>query len=175
LQTKTIGKGRFFEVEDVFLRFSNGKERVFERLKGRLSGAVMIAPMVDDNTVLLIREYGVGLDNYFLSLPKGIIEPGEELLTAANRELMEEVGYGARKFTALKSLTTAPGYIQGKGMKLLLAEDLYPEKLIGDEPEELEVVPWKISELPALLAREDFHEARSIAALFMIRDLLNAR
>lgn len=173
LQTKTVAKSRLFEIEEVDLQFSNGARRVFERLKGRLSGAVMIAPMLDADTVLLVREYGVGLDNYFLSLPKGIIEPGEELLAAANRELMEEVGYGAYKFTPLKALGSAPGYIRGSGMKLLLAQDLYPQRLPGDEPEELEVVPWRLSELPALLARDDFNEARSVAALYIIRDILH--
>ena len=49
LETKIVGKGRFIEVEDIYLRFSNGNERVFERLKGRLSGAVMIAPMLDED------------------------------------------------------------------------------------------------------------------------------
>lgn len=173
LKTETLAKTRLFEVESVYLRFANGNERVFERLKGRLTGAVMMVPMLDENTVLLVREYGVGREDYFLSLPKGIIEPDEEVIVAANRELMEEVGYGAHKFTALKSLTTAPGYIRGAGtMKILLAQDLYPQKLQGDEPEELEVVPWRLDQLASLLARDDFNEARSVATLYMVRDLL---
>jgi ADP-ribose diphosphatase len=175
LATRSIATGRLFEIEEVHLQFSNGAERVFERIKGRLPGAVMIAPLLDKDTILLIREYGVGAEDYVLTLPKGIMEEGEDIFKAANRELQEEIGYGAKQFSLLKPLTTAPGYIKGKGMKLVLAEDLYPQKLTGDEPEEIEVVPWKLSNLQELLAREDFTEARSVAALYMIRDRIQSR
>ena len=43
----------------------------------------------------------------------------------------------------------------------MLARDLYPERLPGDEPEELEVVPWKLDALHELILREDFSEGRS--------------
>lgn len=173
LGTKTVASSRLFEIEEVQLCFANGNQRVFERLRGRLTGAVMIAPMLDNDTVLLIKEYGVGMEDYFLGLPKGIVEPGEDLTVAANRELMEETGYGAKEFTPLKSLTSAPGYIRGKGMQLLLARNLYPQRLQGDEPEEIEVVPWRLSRLHELLQRDDFSEARSVAALFMLREMLH--
>jgi ADP-ribose diphosphatase len=55
---------------------------------------------------------------------------------------------------------------------IVLARDLYPEKLEGDEPEELEVVPWPISDLTSLTAREDCTEGRTIAALYIARDYL---
>lgn len=171
LDVKTIAQTRLFALEEVHLRFANGTERVFERLRGRLAGAVMIAPILNNDTVLLIREYGVGAEEYVLGLPKGTVEEGEDLLLAANRELMEEVGYGAKKFTELKRLTSAPGYIKGKGMRLLLAEDLYPQKLEGDEPEEIEVVPWKLNNLEALFKRDDFCEARSVAGLLLVREM----
>jgi ADP-ribose diphosphatase len=57
----------------------------------------------------------------------------------------------------------------------VLAQDLYPERLQGDEPEELEVVPWRMDELHLLLARDDVTEGRSIAALFMAREYLAGR
>lgn len=56
---------------------------------------------------------------------------------------------------------------------MVLAEDLYPQRRAGDEPEPIEVVPWRLDALDALLAREDFSEARSIAALFMVRERFN--
>jgi ADP-ribose diphosphatase len=58
-------------------------------------------------------------------------------------------------------------------MEIFLAENLYVEKLPGDEPEELEVVVWKIADYQALLAQPDFNEARSIAALMLVKDLVN--
>jgi ADP-ribose diphosphatase len=57
----------------------------------------------------------------------------------------------------------------------VLAQELYPERLQGDEPEELEVVPWKLADLHTLIARNDVTEGRSIAALFMAREYLAGR
>jgi ADP-ribose diphosphatase len=52
-------------------------------------------------------------------------------------------------------------------MQIFVAQDLYPESLPGDEPEAMEVVSWSIRDMDSLLAREDFVEARCIAALFL--------
>jgi ADP-ribose diphosphatase len=58
---------------------------------------------------------------------------------------------------------------------VVIARDLYPERLVGDEPEELEVVEWKLSELHKLLEQPDVTEGRSIAALFIAREYLAGR
>ena len=112
------------------------------------------------------------MEDYFLGLPKGAIEVEEELFVTANRELMEEVGYGAKNFQELKPMVTSASY-SSNPMRLVLAEDLYPAKLQGDEPEEIEVVPWSIHRLSELIQREDFPEARGVAALFLVRELLH--
>ncbi|HEX5952135.1 MAG TPA: ADP compounds hydrolase NudE, partial [Rhodanobacteraceae bacterium] len=59
--------------------------------------------------------------------------------------------------------------------QVILAQDLYPQRLPGDEPEMLEVVPWKLADLNRLLVREDVSEGRSIAALFIAREYLEGR
>lgn len=170
LSTRTIARTRLFHVEELDLRFSNGVEVCYERLVGSATGAVMVVAMPDPDHVFVVREYAAGVHRYELGLPKGRIEPGEELLAAANRELMEEVGYGARDLSHVTSYTLAPGYL-GHQTHVVLARDLYPERLPGDEPEPLEVVNWPLARLNDLVARDDFTEARSIAALFMIREL----
>ena len=127
--------------------------------------------MLDDETVLLVREYAAGLHRYELGLVKGRIDEGETPIEAADRELKEEAGYGARRLDALRSLTLAPTYMSHQST-LVVARDLYPQRLPGDEPEELEVVPWKLAELDQLMLREDFSEGRSLAALFIAREWL---
>ncbi len=171
LDAQTIARTRLFHVEQMDLEFSNGVVVQYERLKGSSRGAVLAVPMLDADTVLLIREYAAGVQRYELALPKGRIELGEDLLEAANRELTEEVGYAARKLRHITSLTVAPGYLSHT-THVVLAEDLYLSKSVGDEPEEIEVVPWRLSRLGELLECEDCTEARSIAALFMVRELL---
>ena len=172
LAAETVAQTRLFQIEKLDLRFSNGVETQYERLKTNSVGAVLVVPMLDPETVLLIREYAAGVHCYELALPKGRIEPDEDLLGAANRELMEEVGYGANDLQHITSFTLAPGYL-GHHTHIVLAQDLYPQRCQGDEPEEIEVVPWKMAELGALFEREDCTEARSIAALFMVRDRMN--
>ena len=122
-------------------------------------------------TVLLVREYAAGLHQYEIGLPKGRLEHGETLLEGAQRELKEEIGYGAGELLELTRLSLAPGYMTHI-TRVVLARDLYPEKLPGDEPEELEVVPWPIADLRSLTARDDCTEGRSIAALYIARDFL---
>jgi len=171
LGREEIARSRLFTIESLELRFANGAERTFERLMGSGSGAVMIVAMPDPDHVLLIHEYAAGFDDYALTLPKGLVDPGEDIITAANRELMEECGMGARRIEPLVELSLAPNYMNHR-MQVMLATDLYEKRLPGDEPEPLVVETHAIDALPALLAREDFHEARAIAALFIAREKL---
>ena len=160
-----------YRMERLDLEFSNGERRRYERLHGRGHGAVAVVPMLDDETVLLVREYAAGVHRYELGLVKGRIDAGESPEQAADRELMEEAGYGARRIDVLRTLTLAPVYMSHL-THVVLARDLYPQRLPGDEPEELEVVPWKLAEIDGLLDREDFSEGRTIAALFLAREWL---
>ncbi len=171
LSTELVAESRLFKVEAVHLKFSNGVERVYERMRSSGRGAVMLVPMLDDDTLLLIREYSAGTHSYELGFPKGLIDPGETALEAGNRELMEEIGYGARTLLPMKQVSLAPGYF-GSRMDILLARDLYPEQREGDEPEPLEVVPWPISQLAQLMTLPEFSEARSICGLYLLQDWL---
>lgn len=162
-----------YRMERLDLEFSNGERRQFERLHGRGHGAVIVVPMLDADTVLLVREYAAGFHRYELGLVKGRIDAGEAPEAAADRELKEEAGYGARSLLRLRELTLAPTYMSHSA-QLVIARDLYPERLPGDEPEPLELVPWKLDALHELILREDFSEGRSIAALFIAREWLKA-
>ena len=132
----------------------------------------MVIPRVDKNTLLLVKEYAVGSERYEITFPKGAIDSGEALLDAANRELKEEIGFGANKFYKMKDMTSAPGHACGK-MHVLYADDLYVESLEGDEPEAIEVVECKIDQIDDFIMREDFTEARSIAGLLLVKRMLN--
>ncbi len=163
--------GKLFKIERLDLEFSNGKIRTYERLRSRGLGAVIVVAMPDDDTVLLVREYAAGLHHYELGLVKGRLELGETILEGAQRELREETGFGAHELLELTALSLAPGYMTHI-THVVLARKLYPAKLEGDEPEELEIVPWRLSDLYSLVQRPDCTEGRSIAALYITRDYL---
>lgn len=171
LDSRWRDPSNMFKIQELDLEFSNGERRTYQRMKTHGLGAVIIVPMKDRNTVLLAREYAAGLHHYEIGLPKGRREKDESVLQAAQREMKEEIGFGAHELIELASLSLAPGYMTHV-THIILARDLYAEKLEGDEPEELEVVPWPISDLRTLTARQDCTEGRTIAALYIARDFL---
>ena len=99
------------------------------------------------------------------------MEEGESLLESANREIKEEIGFGARTLEHVKSVSVSPGYLSHQ-THIVYATDLYQQKLDGDEPEPIEVLYWDLNKLHDLLNNEEFTEARSIAALFLLKNQL---
>lgn len=176
LAREIVASSRLFSVEELQLRFANGVERTYERLVGKGSGygAVMVVALPDPEHVLLVEEYCAGTDDYQLSLPKGLVEPGEDVLEAANRELKEEAGFGARRLELLTELSLSPGYMSQK-IQVVLARDLYEERLPGDEPEPLRVEQASLHDLITLNEHPQFSEGRALAALYLARDLLIRR
>ncbi len=166
-----LAKSRLFTIEQMYLRFSNGAERIYERICSHGQGAVLIVALNAHGSLLLVREYAAGTDNYELGFPKGVIDKGESIFEAANRELREETGFAAKRLDKLRTLSLAPGYFAAR-IEVILARDLYPSPLQGDEPEAPEVVEWPLDDYNELLTRPDFSEARSIAALFLVKQWL---
>ncbi len=174
LSTRVVAESRLFKIESVHLRFQNGNERNFERMRSSGRGAVMIVPFIADDTIVLVREYAAGTDRYELTFPKGLVDAGETSEAAANRELREEIGYASNSLTKLGTMTAAPSYWGGKA-DIFMAKNLYASALKGDEPEPLEVVHWKLNDYRRLLQQENFSEARSIAALMLTRDIITCK
>ena len=172
LAQQTVAQSKLFSIESLDLRFSNGEERTYERMKPSGRNAVMMVPITEQGDILLVREYAAGTERYELGFPKGLIDPGEQPNEAAVRELKEEIGFGANKLTPLKEVILAPSYFSSK-MTLFIAEELYPEKLEGDEPEPLDIVRWPLAQAEELLTHLDFCEARSITALLLTLRILN--
>ncbi|MDA0120111.1 ADP compounds hydrolase NudE [Vibrio sp. T11.5] len=171
LEKQTVARSKLFAIEALDLRFSNGVERTYERMKPSGRNAVMMVPVTAAGDILLVREYAAGTERYELGFPKGLIDSGESPAQAADRELKEEIGLGTNKLTPMKDVVLAPSYFSSK-MTLFIAEDLYSEQLEGDEPEPLEVIRWPLAQAEELLTHLDFCEARSITALMLALRIL---
>lgn len=175
LNQQIVASSKLFKVEELQLRFYNGTERTYERLtSSRGAGAVMVVALLDEEHFIIIEEYAAGLNKYQLSIPKGLIENNEDILAAANRELKEETGYGARKLEYITSLSLSPSYM-AQEIRVVLATDLYKEKLVGDEPEPIIVSSGSLHKLLEISLDPRFSEGRAIAALYIVRDLLIKR
>ena len=163
-----------YRLERLDLEFSNGERRRYERLHARGHGAVAVVPLLDAETVLLVREYAAGVHRYELGLVKGRMDAGETPAQAANRELQEEASFAARSLEYLCDLSLSPGYMSQR-ISLVLARDLYPSRLEGDEPEPMGVRTHDLHDLLGLLRDPEFSEGRALAGLYIVRDLLAER
>lgn len=155
----------FFTVEQLDLEFSNNKKMTYERLVGG-NGAILAVPF-DGKNFLLSCEYACGFERYELGFVKGKIDNGEDPKTACNRELQEEIGFGAKNLRVLRNqMTVAPGMLQLK-MYTFLCTELYPMQLVGDEPEPINIVKVSPKEAKELIFDVDspLTESRAIAAL----------
>ena len=174
LKRHRVAQTRLFQVEQLELRFSNGVERTYERLASAGFGAVAIVPVTSEGSVILVQEYGAGINDYQWGVPKGAIDPGETPIEAANRELMEEAGVGARSLHHLKNIHLSPSYME-RSIDVVYAADLYEASLPGDEPEPLATMEWPLSKLSELFQRDDVSDGISITALYLVRDYIAAQ
>lgn len=168
LERQILARSRFFTIEGLHLKFDNGEERHYERLKSGDRSAVIVVPMLADGRFILVREYAAGLESYDWGLPKGLVEANEDIALAANRELMEEIAMAAGRIDYIQVLSTASGYLSHQ-IHVLLARDLHPGSLPGDEPEPLLQMAVSFEQLFDLVTALPLTESRTLAALFAVR------
>lgn len=172
LDKKILGESRLFQIEQLELQFANGQRAQFERIRAKAGKAVMIVAVNQNRECVLVQEYAAGTERYELQCPKGMVDAGEDSFQAAQRELREETGFAAGKLEVLTTLRVSPGYFDHE-TDVVLATELYPSPLhSGDEPEPLSVHRFKLTGLTALFQRDDFSEARSVAALLLASRVL---
>jgi ADP-ribose pyrophosphatase len=169
LSSKTVYKGKVFWVtsDDVL---EPGGIRV-RRDVVRHNGSVVILAVddrknPDDPEILLIRQYRHAAGQFLMELPAGRIEPGEKLLPAAKRELLEETGYKAKRWSHHVRYYASPGFL-AESMDILLAEDLVhaPGEGTPDEDEHIEVHPTPLSEAVRLALTGKLHDGKSLIGI----------
>ena len=103
-----------------------------------------------DPNILLIRQYRHAAGQFLLELPAGRIEPGEKLIPAAKRELIEETGYRAKKWSKHVKYFASPGFLT-EAMNVLLAEDLTLGEAAPEDDEKIEIRMTPLSEVLRLI------------------------
>ena len=127
-------------------------------------GASMVIPLFGDGSVLLERQFRYPLNTHFLELPAGKIDLGEEPLTTAQRELLEETGYTAADWRHLTTLYPCVGY-SNERLELFIARGLKHEGHPGEEGEFLECVQMGLDEALELVAGGEINEPKTIVGL----------
>ena len=142
LDTALAYRGVFFDVTRDNVRCPDGHLGVREFI--RHPGAVMIVALLDPDTVVLERQFRYPVGRSFIEMPAGKIDPGEDPLTCARRELREETGYEAGRWERLGAIHNAIGYSDEK-IEIYLARDLVFAGTATEAGEVLEVftAPWR--------------------------------
>jgi ADP-ribose diphosphatase len=87
-QRRQIADTGIFNIEEIDLEFANGQTRCYQRIVGSAQGAVLVIPLLQDETLLLIREYAAGMDRYELAFPKGKIRSAPPTGKSRKRPVM---------------------------------------------------------------------------------------
>jgi ADP-ribose pyrophosphatase len=157
-----IFRGRRLWIESRMIRLPNGIER--EKVIVHPSNAVAILPL-DGGRCKLVKQYRYAIDQYIFEVPAGTMEPGEDPLQTAHRELIEETGFAAQEMLEKGFIYTTPGYTDEK-IFLFEARNLSPSQEHGkDEDEVIEVVDLAISDLPAMIRDGTIIDAKTICLI----------
>lgn len=169
-ETIFTGKVIALQVDTVVL--PDGKQAVREIV--RHPGAVAVLAITDENRVVLVRQFRKPCERVLLEIPAGKLEPDEEPLSCAKRELLEETGYTAKEWIHLHSMFTSPGFAD-EYIHLYAAKGLTPGQQQLDKDEFLNVLEMEMSEVEELLNNGGAADAKTIAALYWwMREQLKA-
>lgn len=152
LSTETVFKGRLLDVRLDRVRLPNGRESTREYLVH--PGAAVIVPLFNNGDVLLERQYRYPLRRDFIELPAGKLDPGEEALACAKRELREETGYAADEWHYLATFYPCIGY-SNERLVFYLARHL---RHVGDSPDHDECL--EVLRVPVAQALEMVRDGR---------------
>lgn len=133
----------------------------------RHTGAVGMVPLADNGDVFLIRQYRIAANDTLIEIPAGGLEPGEDPLTCAMRELQEEIGYKPGKLELLGRGYAAPGYTS-ELMHIYLATDLMPSRLAADEDEAIEVLRVPLAEALRMVEQGTIQNLTAISGLLLV-------
>jgi ADP-ribose pyrophosphatase len=130
----------------------------------RHQGAAAVVPLREDGTVLLIRQYRHAAGGYIYEIPAGKLDPGEDPLHCAARELEEEIGCRAGRLEHLLTFFTTPGFTD-EIIHIFLATDLVPGTQALEHDEILEVVAMPLAEAIAHVRGGSITDGKTIIGL----------
>ncbi len=162
LESKTAYRGVLLDVIADTVRLPDGSESVREYIHH--PGACMVVAFLDERTILMERQFRYPLKRHFIELPAGKIDPGEDPLHTAQRELKEECGYSAAEWRHLATLHPCIGYAD-EHIELYLARGLTHVGHALDEGEFLDVFPLRIDDALEWVRQGRITEAKAVTGL----------
>ena len=168
--SEKIYSGRLIDLYFDHIELPNGKSSTREWIKH--PGAVCIIPILPNGNLCLIRQYRYGPRAEFIEIPAGKLDAGEDPLVCAKRELEEEIGYIAGKFTFLTNIHPAIGFSNEK-MWVYLAEDLILSKQNLDHDEFLELYPLPVKKAIDLIYEGKITDVKTVIGILWLDKFLS--
>ena len=129
------------------------------------SPAVCVLAENEAGEILFVRQHRYPVGRAVLELPAGVVEPGENPLETAHRELREEVGMDARSMTEITWFYTSPGFCDEE-IILFFARDLFFSPKEGDDDETIQVEFWNREALIRGLENREIRDGKTLMALY---------
>ena len=134
-------------------------------------GGAAVAAVDEEHRVCLLRQYRYVADGWIWELPAGKLEPGEDPLTGAQRELEEETGYRAKKWKPMVEYYASPGFL-GESMLVFTAEGLIPGDAHPEDDEQIEIRLVKLSEVLKMIEKGAILDGKTLTSVLLYARLL---
>ncbi len=164
LSSELVYEGRAVKLRVDTVETAGGRKTTREIVEH--SDCVAVVPVDAGGSIILVNQFRKAVEKELLEIPAGGIEPGEDPLTAVQRELREEIGYLPRKVDRLGGFYSAPGYCS-EYLYLYLASDLVPSQLFAEDTEGIRVVRVSAGDIPGLIVSGRICDAKTIAGLLV--------
>jgi ADP-ribose pyrophosphatase len=153
-------KTKIFTVREVHAVEPDGFE--IKRMIVGHGGSAVMMPIDERGRVLLVKQFRLPAEDYLWEIPAGRIDEGETALQAAKRELQEETGYKARRWSKLLEYFPSPGYLAEK-MTLFVAQELTAGEAKPMDDERIEMRWFTPRELDELIGGGKMRDGKTIA------------
>jgi ADP-ribose pyrophosphatase len=165
-------EGHFLKVQRDTVRLPDGKQSKREYIKH--PGAVVILPLFDDGSVLLERQYRYPLQKVFIEFPAGKIDPNEDPLDCAKRELQEETGYTAADWQFLCTIHNAIAY-SDEHLDIFLARGLIAGESRLDDGEFLETFTATVPDMLSWIREGKISDVKTVIGAFWLDKFLSGQ
>ncbi len=161
-------RGKIVNLRIDTVRLSSGATATREVIEH--ADAVTVVPLTENDEVVLVRQFRLPASRQLLETPAGVVEPGEQPISTAQRELAEEVGLRAGRLEPVLSMYLAPGYSEER-MHVFLGTDLMPAEGHADQDEIIQVERAPLPEAARMCLDGRIEDAKTVAGILAVHRL----